>query len=172
MNNFTKTFKEIQRKKDISLSSVAIGAGLNVVSVGRALRKENPPPLSTVIALATGLGLTIWDRDTFVLLNSAGYELSDLSPHTRAILRDWPRNEGFRVGVYTVRMQVSIMNLIAADLLNTAPNEEMRKTAMEIHYLLDKAATLGSRLNRQLEAYQGPNRSFSGYRRYTKSKVS
>jgi len=165
---FAETFEEIRKRKNISQTAIARGARMLTTAIGRIVMKQTDPQLATVVALATGLRLTIWDRETFALLRSAGYTLSDLSPHDRALLENWPKNEGLRVSIDTIRMQVSIADLLAADLINLAPNEEMLETSREIHFLLQKAASLGNRLNRQFEAHQGPTPSFSGYRKYRK----
>jgi transcriptional regulator with XRE-family HTH domain len=165
---FAETFKEIQKKKDISLTSVALGADMNVVSVRRVLRENDSPKLLTVIALATGLRLTIWDVDTIALLSSAGYKLSDLSFYMQSILEDWPANEGLRVNIDTLRMRVSLLILISSELLDAAPNKEILDTVQDLHLQLNKLASTATRLNRQLETYQGPKHSYSRYRNYPK----
>lgn len=168
--SFAPKLEEIQKRRNISQSALARGAQTYTTAIGRIIRLKTQPKLSTVLALAIGLRLTIWDQDAVELLEAAGYDRSSLSPYQRSMLENWPENEGIRVSVDTSRMLTSIQILISSDLLSAAPNPEIRKTLEEIHLLLDRVASADTRLNRQIEAYLGGEPSHKGYRTHRKPK--
>lgn len=163
--SFATTFEEIQERQDISQTALARGARLLTPAIRRILRGKTHPHFSTFVALMTGLRLTMLDRDALELLRSAGYDLSDFSPYQQSILENWPKNEGLRISIDTLRMQVSILILISCDLLSAAPNAEIARTTTEVQRLLDELASAGTRLNNQLAAHQGTTHPYSGYRK-------
>lgn len=169
--SFVETFEAIRRRRGLSTCAVARGAGLSEASIRRFTKLKDPTiPLSTVVALATGLGLTLEDEDCKALLRSAGYEPSDLSFYLKAIRENWPEDEGLRITINHLRMQISQARLFTTDLLVAAPMTDIQSTSMEVDMYLRCLIASGLLLNMQFKEYDKIAHPYKGQRKERKAK--
>lgn len=169
--SFIETFEAIRQRKGLSKNAVTRGAGLRESSIRRLLKLKKPdPPLTTVLALATGLGLTLEDEDCKALLSSAGYEPSDLSLYLQSIRKNWPKDEGLRITINHLRMQISQARLLTSDLLVAAPMTDIQSTSMEVDMYLRCLIASGLLLKMQFAEYDKIAHPYRGSREKRKPK--
>lgn len=151
--SFVETFEMIRKRKGLSKNAVARGAGMEVSNRKLLNLKMPHPPLTTLLALATGLGLTLEDEDCLALLRSAGYELDDLSAFNQSIREGWPRSEGLRITINTMRMHASLARHLASDVVHEAPMTDIYNTSLEVDLYLKSLIPTATLLQEQFEHY-------------------